>query len=184
MSDRPTVLDLVADGELDADLGALLWLLAEHHVPLVVASRDAIAAKRTRVVMAHAALAGQPAIDALAGGVVAADSLEDVLRLSGGQAGGGVTDLARDLGVVVVHDGRHVRSAHYIRPIERDAAGHLQRRPPALLSAWNDDRAALDHFHWSISDELATRVGMSRGEFERLHRERAAALAGAGDGRA
>jgi len=169
MSSRPepAVLELVASGELDRDLVALLWLLAERGVPLVVASLDAAAAERFRTVLGGAVRAAQPALDAIAGGVVMADSLEDVLRLAGGPATGQLVDEARDLGVVVVHDGRRVRSAHYIRQIERDAAGHLQRRPPALLAAWNADLDVIDHFHWSITDELATRSGMTRDDFER-----------------
>jgi hypothetical protein len=59
-----------------------------------------------------------------------------------------------------------------VRPIERDAAGHVQRRPPALLSAWSSDMSRLDHFFWAITDELATRVGLEADEFDRLHRRR------------
>ena len=78
----------------------------------------------------------------------------------------------RDLGIVLVmRDGRVV-AAHYVRPVERDAAGHLQRRPPALLAAWSADAPAPDHYYWAITDELATRAGMERDEFEDEHRRR------------
>ena len=178
MSEAPTLVELVGAAEIDAELAALLWLLAEHGVPLVSASPDRGAAERTRAAFARAVRATQPGLDALAGGSVIAGSLEDVLRLSSGTPGGAeVSDAARDLGVVVVRDGSHVTSAHYIRPVERDGAGHLQRRPPALLAAWNSEREALDHFWWSITEELATRVGMDRAGFEDEHGRRIEQLA-------
>lgn len=182
MSDAPTLVELVGAAEIDAELAALLWLLAEHGVPLVSASPDRGAAERTRAAFARAVRATQPGLDALAGGTVIAGSLEDVLRLSSGTVAGAggsgteVTDSARDLGIVVVRDGGRVTSAHYIRPVERDGAGHLQRRPPALLAAWNTERAALDHFWWSITEELATRVGMGRAGFEDEHERRVGQL--------
>jgi hypothetical protein len=185
----PTLLGLVVGGEIDAELAALVWLLTEHGVPLVSASPDRGAAQRMRAAFSRAARATQPGLDALPGGTVIADSLEDVLRLSGsanGRAsssasGGEVSDAARDLGLVIVRDAGHVTSAHYIRPVERDGAGHLQRRPPALLAAWSTERQALDHFWWSITEELATRAGMERAEFEDEHERRAGQLAGASD---
>ena len=181
----PTLLVLVVGGEIDAELAALVWLLTEHGVPLVSASPDRGAAERTRAAFARAARATQPGLDALPGGTVIAGSLEDVLRVSGGASasvgGGEVSDAARDLGLVIVRDTGHVTSAHYIRPVERDGAGHLQRRPPALLAAWNAERQALDHFWWSITEELATRVGMERAEFEDEHERRAGQLEGASD---
>jgi hypothetical protein len=177
MSEASTLVELVGADELDADLAALLWLLAEHGVPLVSASVDREAAARTRAAIARAVRATQPALDAVAGGTLIAGSLEDVLRLSTGTPDGAeVTDAARDLGVVVVRDQSHVTSAHYIRPVERDGAGHLQRRPPALLAAWNADSDRLDHFWWSITEELATRVGMERAAFEDEHERRVGQL--------
>jgi hypothetical protein len=178
MSEPSNLLDLVVSGELDADLAALLALLAERGVPLVVASGDGATAAGTRAALSRTVRAGQPARDAVAGGVVLAESLQDVLRLVGGTPGGELTDPARDLGVVVIRDKHRVLAAYYLRPVERDAAGHLQRRPPALLSAWNDERAAFDHFHWSISDELASRAGMTRAAFETEHERRAGQLGG------
>lgn len=189
MSDAPTLVELVGAAELDAELAALLWLLAEHGVPIVSASPDRGAAERTRAAFARAVRATQPGLDALAGGTVIAASLEDVLRLSGDTVAGDVSgtgqvvsDGARDLGVVVVRDASRVTSAHYIRPVERDGAGHLQRRPPALIAAWNSERDAFDHFWWSITEELATRVGMARHGFEDEHERRMRSLAPAGQG--
>jgi hypothetical protein len=177
MSDAATLVELVGANELDAELAALLWLLAERGVPLVSASTDRAAAERTRAAIARAVRATQPALDSLAGGTLIAGSLEDVLRLSTGTPKGAeVTDAARDLGVVVIRDQSQVRSAHYIRPVERDGAGHLQRRPPALLAAWNPESDRLDHFWWSITAELAMRVDMDRAAFEDEHERRVGQL--------
>jgi hypothetical protein len=106
----------------------------------------------------------QPARDAIAGGVVIGSSLEDVLRVFGGASE--ITDDTRDLGVVlVISDGR-LQVAHYVRPVERDAAGHLQRRPPAVLGARDATTGDLDHFYWAYTDELATRAGITRQQLE------------------
>ncbi len=163
-----TITAAIADGVLDAELAGLLWLLAERAVPLVVASRLTAPAADLR-----AALTTQ------SGGVLIADSLEEVLRLSGA-TGGGVPDELRELGVVVivreVVDRPRVVAAHYVRRLERDAAGHLQRRPPAVLAAWDEGEARLEHFAWGVTAELADHAGMPVAEFERSHRERSAYL--------
>ncbi len=163
-SDQPSLRELTILGELDAELAALLWLLAEHGLPLTVAALDRAAAERTRGAIVAAAGTGRAARLAPAGGVMLADSLEGVLRLLGGDAA--LNDATRDLGLVVIHDGRRVRSAHYVRPVERDGAGHLQRRPPALLAAWNERANQFDDFSWGITAELADRAGLTRQELE------------------
>ena len=43
-----TITYLVTEGVLDADLGALLWMLVEAGVPLVVATRDEHHGERLR----------------------------------------------------------------------------------------------------------------------------------------
>lgn len=164
MTDQPSLREVVALGELDAGLAALLWLLAEHGLPLTVASPDRGAAERTRGAIVAAAGTGRAARLAPAGGVVLADSLEGVLRLLGGDSA--LNDATRDLGLVVIHGGHRVRSAHYVRPVERDGAGHLQRRPPAVLGDWNESAGRYDDFSWAVTDELATRTGMSRADLE------------------
>ena len=168
---------LIADEVLDADLGALLWVLTEHSVPLVVAADDAEAARSLRGSIADLLPADRRTTDVrLAGGVVAGSSLDDVLRLLGGRPGDDLPDDARDLGLVVVLVQGRVSSAHYVRPVERDAAGHLQRRPPAVLSARDRQSGQLDHFHWGITDELATRADMARAELEDAHAARSRML--------
>jgi len=177
-ADQPTLTRLVVDGVCDAELAALLWLLAERGVPLVIVSSEVAPAHAVRAAVASVLPPERGLADApLAGGVVVGDALEDVLRMSGGAEAHDVADSARDLGVVVVlHDGS-VAAAHYVRPVERDAGGHLQRRPPALLSARGPDLPTFDHFYWGITDELATRAGMTRDEFEDGHASRAGMLA-------
>jgi len=93
---------------------------------------------------------------------------------------GEITDDTRDLGVVMILREGRVEIAHYVRPVERDAAGHLQRRPPAVLSARNATTGAMDHFHWAFTDELATRAGISRRDLEDERDARALRLTGAG----
>jgi hypothetical protein len=161
---QPSLRELVALGELDPGLAALLWLLAEHGLPLTVASPDRAAAERTRSAIVAAAGTRRAARLAPAGGVMVADSLEGVLRLLGGDTT--LNDATRDLGLVALHDGRRVSSAHYVRPVERDGAGHLQRRPPAVLADWNERMARFDDFSWAVTDELATRTGMTRADLE------------------
>ena len=177
MSDGRAATELIADGVLDGDLCALLWLLMEAGVPLVVATDTAqTAAEEVRGALAGLVAGRNATADgALAGGVVHGDSLEDVLRLSGAGLDYEVPDAARELGVVLVLGQPDLGQpvcivrAHYIRPIERDRAGHTQRRPPALLSAWDERAGRLDHFHWGISNELARRVDTEPGEFEVAH---------------
>jgi hypothetical protein len=149
---------------LDADLAALVVVLAEHGVPLVVASLDRDVAEKVRRAFAEQVRAAQPSRDSVGGGVVLGGSLEEVLRVLGG--GGEITDDTRDLGLVlIVRDGK-LAVAHYVRPVERDAAGHLQRRPPAVLAARDPRSGVLDQFYWAYTDELASRAGISRHELE------------------
>lgn len=172
---------LIGVGAIDVELAALVWLLAERGVPLVVASRNGEAARRLRSAIGALLPDDRRAADmALSGGTFVADSFEEVLRLSGALPegpNGELADSARELGVVlVVREGR-VRVAHYVRPVERDGAGHIQRRPPAILSASGAGDGPVDHFFWAFTDELARRAGMDRDEFDDEHRRRTARLA-------
>jgi hypothetical protein len=176
----PTSSAAIAAGVLDADLAALVWLLAGGGVPLVVASPSADDARRLRDLLVSGVDAGQTPT---AGGVVVADSFAGVLRRSGGSADSEVLDEQRGLGLVVVLRrvpafGPRIVSAHYLRPIERDGAGHLQRRPPALLAAWHEDSDSFDHFWWGFADELARRVERPLADFSADQRRRRDLLAG------
>lgn len=179
-----TILGWIAAGALDADLAAVVWLLAEGGVPVVVAG--APGSGRSALLGAIRELAGaggRPTMPSRLPGIVEARSLEEVqahLAESPLRAG---EDELRGLGVVLVlavaaTGRRRVVVAHFVRPLERDGQGHVQRRPPALLAAWDATRDAFDDYAWGIVTELATRVGREPAEFERERARRAAHLAG------
>jgi hypothetical protein len=82
-----------------------------------------------------------------------------------------IDDELSHLGVVVIlrrPDGlrRRVVAAHYVRPVSRDAHGHVQRLGPAVLATWDPVADRLEHFGWGVVPELATRVGRRAGDFE------------------
>ena len=185
---------LIHERILDPELAALLWLLAEARVPIVVmVSGDPAPAIEVRAAIeALARNAPTTADGSMPGGVLRGASLEDAFASPGMHAatdahdhdhdhGSDLPDEARDLGVVLIlgdsDDAGNVPvvRAHYVRPVERDQAGHFQRRPPALLSA-ADERGVLDHFFWAINDELATRADRDSADFEREHARRAVVL--------
>ena len=90
-------------------------------------------------------------------------------------------DAARSVGVILVlrrlDDGPvRVAAAHYVRPLEQDPHGHVQRRPPALLAAWDADADRFDDYAWGITTELAGRIGLEPAAFERTRATRAAQL--------
>ncbi len=153
------VAALVTGGFLDADLAALLATLVQRGVPLVVAGRDV--ADDDRV---SAAFGGTR------GGVLVADSLEEVVRLAGGRGAGEVPDELRDVGLVVIvrrlAQRARVVAAHYVRPLERDAGGHVQRRGPAVLATFDEATGEWSHFAWAVTGELAERAGTDRAALE------------------
>jgi hypothetical protein len=73
---------------------------------------------------------------------------------------------------------RRAVAVHYLRPPERDGAGHVQRRPPAVLATWDADGDCFEHFAWGVTPELARRVGREQADFEREQVARADYLAG------
>ena len=179
------VTQLIHERVIDPELAALLWLLADARVPIVVM----VIGDSSRAVEVRAAIDAltrnmpTTADGAMPGGVLRGASLEDALASPGMRVadahdhdhGPDLPDEARDLGVVLILDDGRIVRAHYVRPIERDQAGHYQRRPPALLSAANDN-GMLDHFFWAINDELATRTEINSADFEREHARRAVVL--------
>lgn len=182
-------------GILDADTAALLWLLSEGGVPLVVAGPCSLA-DRTRLATALLGLdpsREQVILDAdatplgterlaalLRGGIalgltLAAPDLGEVIeRLV---AAGLPEDGVRRLGVVIIlaetAAGLRCVSVHYLRPTERDGQGHLQRRPPAVLAAWDEAADAFEDYAWGITPELADRVGRSQADLEERRSSRA-----------
>lgn len=108
--------------------------------------------------------------------------LEDVLGRLAADPVGAIDDEITRLGVVLIlgrDDGGALRvlAAHYLRPVARDAHGHVQRLPPAVLATWNGTAARFDHFAWGVIGELAGRLGCRPVELEREQAMRARSLA-------
>jgi hypothetical protein len=116
------------------------------------------------------------------GATIHADSLEEVFGQLGGPGVGLTDDELSRLGLVLVlrhlDAGRRVVAAHYVRPVSRDGAGHVQRLGPAVLAAWDDRRHELDDFAWGVIPELALRVDRRAGDFELELEHRSAYLQG------
>jgi hypothetical protein len=214
---RSTLPELVAEGVLDAELGALCWLMVEGGVPLVVTGEPRDELARVASALVHLPPAspaliidldvGRPSVASLGafmrGGmrlaaVAGAPGLRELIDAATTPPDGLPEDAVRRLGLVLVlglvpsvspgpvTDRVRVMAAHYLRPLERDAQGHVQRRPPAVLATWDAAEDAFDHFAWGVTSELADRVDRSQASFEELQASRAAALtalaAGAPDG--
>ena len=165
-----TILDLIRDSLLDAELAALLWLLGEGGVPIHVAAPDA--GGRAAFGAALRVLARDPA--GLTDGPGAA--LEDVFRQP--------VPLRPATGVVLIlDDGGRVVAAHLQRPPLRDGAGHVRPQGPAVLATWDPRLGAWEHFAWGVTPELADAAGRRAGDFEieqERRREYLAGLAAAG----
>jgi hypothetical protein len=175
----PGVRRLVAAGTLDAELGALVWLLVEGGVPILVCGPAAepdltgIAEALTETAP-NRDLADRPGPKPAT--TLRAGSLKEAFQVLSAEPFSLSDDEQRALGlVVVIRDGR-AAAVHYVRPVERDGEGHLQRRPPAVLATWDADRDAFEHFSWAMTPELSTRIGMTQAELEDLHRDRAHTL--------
>ncbi len=71
---------------------------------------------------------------------------------------------------------QRVVAAHYVRPFVRDTHGHTQRLGPAVLSTWDPASDTFEDFGWGITPELAFRIGVRPGDFEREVDRRRAVL--------
>jgi hypothetical protein len=196
-----SVLPLLRDGVLDPGLVALTWLLVEGGLPLLVTG-PAGAGARTE--LAGALLSIDPdrawlVVDAdtdpptlprlsalLQGGTalgisVAGADLSGALERLHASPGQLPYDAIRRLGIVVTaaqtSRGVRCRVVHYLRPTERDAQGHVQRRQPAILASWDEAADRYDDYAWAITPELAERIGRTQAELEDRRRERAELLA-------
>lgn len=147
-----TIVDAIRAGALDAELGALLWLLAEGAVPLHVAGADG--GRAAELADAVRSLARQPSTVSSGPG----DALEDVLRQP--------LPLRPATGaVLIVREGRIV-AAHLQRPPLRDAGGHVRPQGPAVLATWDPEAGEWEHFAWGVTPELAAATGQRAGDFE------------------
>jgi hypothetical protein len=196
-----SVLALLRSGVLDTGLAALTWLLTEGGVPVIVIG-SASAQERSAVAGAMLAIDPSRAFVVLDGDIepptmarlsallrggagvgitLAAADLPAALERLRGDAGSLPDDAVRRLGIVIRLDGtkRGPRCSivHYLRPTERDGQGHVQRRPPAILAAWDEATASYEDFAWAVTPELADRVDRSQADFEERLRDRAQLLA-------
>jgi hypothetical protein len=201
IADAPSLVALIAQGVLDAELAALVWLLVEGRIPLVVAvPAGRVGAGSQLLAGVLASVRADEAVDGLAapltaagasslirgrraGGVLEAGSLAEVRE----RLGAGPLPLTPDqltfLGCVLVlgdsagagaRRGRlRVAAAHYVRPLARDAHGHAQRLDPAVLATWDDRLGRYEHFAWGVLPEIAARLGRRAGDLEAdLHHRR------------
>lgn len=113
--------------------------------------------------------------------VVDAPEIAGVLEVLARQ--GLTDDEVSFLGVVLVVDrpaeadgAPRVTSAHYLRPLVRDAGGHRRRQRPAVLATWRPADDDWDDFAWGIAPDLAERCRLRPGDFEAEREPRTAAL--------
>jgi hypothetical protein len=104
-------------------------------------------------------------------GTIHADSLDEVFAELSAPPVGLADDELSHLGVVLIlrrisGGMRRVVAAHYVRPMSRDAQGHVQRLGPAVLATWNPSTDEFEHFGWGVVPELANRTGRRAGDFE------------------
>ncbi|HJW22287.1 MAG TPA: hypothetical protein VJ506_07660 [Candidatus Limnocylindrales bacterium] len=206
----PSIVGLIAAGALDADLAAIVWLLVEGRLPLVVAApagrigagaqvlHGALASLGVEpddVAAATAALdrpgAWQLVHDGRRGAVLEADSLDDVRKVLARAPFRLSPQELTFLGCVLVLRPRgeqaagplRVTAAHYVRPLARDAHGHAQELPPAVLATWDQRLARYESFAWGVLPEIAARLGRPTADVDAdLHHRRddLAGLAAAG----
>ena len=197
--DPPSLVGLVAQGVMDAELAALVWVLIEARIPLVIGTPTGRAGAGGQLLagLLRSIHLDEP-IDALtapmstagagnlirgrrAGGVLEAGSLADVRAALGGGPLGLSAEQLTFLGcVLIVGDasgGRRgrlrVTAAHYVRPLARDAHGHSQLLDPAVLATWDERLGRYEHFAWGVLPEIAARLRRRGGDLEAdLHHRR------------
>jgi hypothetical protein len=180
---RTSIVGWLAAGTMDAGLAALLWQLVEGGVPVTVAGPAGSGRRALLEVLAELRPTGTPLPPSRLPAIVEADSLAAINERLAAPPFGASHDELRSLGVVLIL-GRtatglpRVIAAHYLRPLERDGHGHLQRRPPAVLATWDPASGAFDDYAWGIMPELAARIGLDPATFEAERGRRAAYLSG------
>jgi hypothetical protein len=154
-----TIIDQLHGNALDAELGALLWLLVANRIPVHVVPDGADLAAAVRD------LAADPATVTDGPG----DSIEAVLRQP--------VPLRPATGAIVVLDGAgRVFAAHLLRPPLRDGAGHVRAQAPGVLAARLEHEDRLEHFAWGVMPEIAADLAIRAGDLEAELTERATFL--------
>jgi hypothetical protein len=161
-----SIVSLLRSGTIDADLGALVWLLAEGRTAMTIASiedehgRDAITSALDDLVPPSG-----PRPLAVRGG-----SLADVMARSTKRAlpilGGPAPTPGLQPGLVLIVGDRVVTAAHLVRPPLRDAGGHVRKQGPAVLAVYDEAAGAWDHYAWGIGPEVADLAGIKSGDLE------------------
>ena len=197
---RPSLVELIRTGVLDAQLAALVWVLVEGGVPVVVAApeeRLGAGAQLVRGIIGSIrpelddAELGQPltrtAVGRITrgkrpGGVLVGGSLEDVHRRLTTPPLPISDEELTFLGCVLVLGPSsaaatpgplRIVAAHYARPLARDAHGHQQRLGPAVIATWDAQTGRYEDFSWGVLPEIAARLGRKAGDLERdLHHRR------------
>ena len=164
---QPTIVDLIRAGQLDAELGGLLWLLAANRIPVHVASPAACAGAPGAAVFAGAIR--QLATDPGAVTDGPGSAIEDVLRQP-------VPLRPASGAVVILDEDARVVAAHLLRPPLRDGAGHVRPQGPGVLAVRLEAEDRLEHFAWGVVPEIAAELGRKGGDVEAELAERAEML--------
>lgn len=155
----PALAALLRTGVLDADLAALVWVLAEGGLPVHVAASD-------------------PAVaDPLAAGL--GDLVKPVTVLPGASLEAVLdtwTSEPARLGLVLIAGDARIVAAHWVRPPIRDGAGHVREQGPAVLVVWDERAGRFEHFAWGVIPELAVAIGRKAGDLEHDIESRRATL--------
>jgi hypothetical protein len=164
-------------GESPGTEGVVPMVLVSPDLATAESSTSALGPPETRAVV-RAVAAG----DGLAA-TIEADSLEAALDLLGRPPISLGPDELSQLGLVLVlapasdaetsgpeattaSPPARIAAAHWMRPVVRDAHGHVQRLGPAVLATWDERRGEWEHFAWGVMPELAMRVGRRPGDLD------------------
>jgi hypothetical protein len=180
--DTARIAGLIRRRVLDAELAALVEILAAHRLPLIVAAPGDTPGAAAELLAALDGGRVPVDLDTLGDGVLAllraaslgagfaatirAGSLEEVRDRLRVAAGAGDDELSY-LGVVVILDASgQVVAAHHVRPLALDGHGHVQRLGPAVLAARDARSGLLEHFAWGVLPELAARISTKAGDLD------------------
>ncbi len=171
---------------LSGDAGSIAPSGATEDAPMVLVTPDLATAESSTSALGPPETRAVLRAVAVGRGLAAtmeADSLETALGLLGGPPVSLGNDELSLLGLVLIlaplagpeaadvgettstQPGRVV-AVHWMRPVVRDAHGHVQRLGPAVLGTWDERRGGWEHFAWGVMPELAMRIGRRPGALE------------------